>query len=94
LENKPDAASPDEKKGSTRREFLEQVSAIGVGATLSTSLKSVQIPTHSRYFQEEGTIQVSLFINDKKTTLELDPRVTLLDALREKLHFTGTKKRL
>jgi xanthine dehydrogenase YagT iron-sulfur-binding subunit len=92
LENQPDPASPEENKGSTRREFLEQVSALGAGAALSTSLKSAQIPTGSRYFQEEGTVQVSIFINDKKTTLELDPRVTLLDALREKLHFTGTKK--
>src|ERR1022692_2008120 len=69
-----------------------QISAITAGATLSRSLKASKIPADHTFYQEEGTIQVSFFINDKKTTLELDPRVTLLDALREKLHLTGTKK--
>lgn len=35
---------------------------------------------------------VSLTINGKKHVLSLDSRVTLLDALREKLAMTGTKK--
>ncbi len=35
---------------------------------------------------------VTLEINGKRQTLDLDPRVTLLDALREHLHLTGTKK--
>jgi xanthine dehydrogenase YagT iron-sulfur-binding subunit len=37
-------------------------------------------------------ISVSLHINDRDHQLNLDPRVTLLDALREELHLTGTKK--
>jgi xanthine dehydrogenase YagT iron-sulfur-binding subunit len=36
--------------------------------------------------------QVSLNVNGQSHTLELDTRVTLLDALREHLHLTGTKK--
>ena len=36
--------------------------------------------------------KVSLRVNDKAHTLELDTRTTLLDALREHLHLTGTKK--
>jgi len=35
---------------------------------------------------------VSLTVNGKAETLTLDPRVTLLDALREHLHLTGSKK--
>jgi xanthine dehydrogenase YagT iron-sulfur-binding subunit len=31
-------------------------------------------------------------VNGRQQALELDPRTTLLDALREKLHLTGTKK--
>ena len=38
------------------------------------------------------TIPVSLKVNGRTTALELDPRVTLLDALREHLHLTGSKK--
>ena len=39
-----------------------------------------------------GLIDVTLDVNGKKTTLKLEPRVTLLDALRENLGLTGTKK--
>ncbi|MDB6005077.1 MAG: hypothetical protein JWR15_2064 [Prosthecobacter sp.] len=35
---------------------------------------------------------VQLKINGTEHALQLDTRVTLLDALREELHFTGTKK--
>ena len=35
---------------------------------------------------------VTLSVNGKTHTLELDTRTTLLDALREHLHLTGTKK--
>lgn len=33
-----------------------------------------------------------LRVNGRERVLSLDPRVTLLDALREQLHLTGTKK--
>jgi xanthine dehydrogenase YagT iron-sulfur-binding subunit len=39
-----------------------------------------------------GTEKVSFNVNRKPFSLELDPRTTLLDALREHLHLTGTKK--
>lgn len=38
------------------------------------------------------TVSVSLTINGTPTDLVIDPRVTLLDALREQLGLTGTKK--
>jgi xanthine dehydrogenase YagT iron-sulfur-binding subunit len=37
-------------------------------------------------------MQVSLSVNGKAERLTIDPRVTLLDALREHLHLTGSKK--
>lgn len=70
-----------------RRDFLK-VSAAAAAATA--------IPHHAD--AREGTAdmlpqsKVTLTINGKPTTLELDTRVTLLDALREHLHLTGTKK--
>ncbi|MEX1828309.1 aldehyde dehydrogenase iron-sulfur subunit PaoA [Luteibacter sp. CQ10] len=36
--------------------------------------------------------QVAMEVNGKPQTLELDTRTTLLDALREHMHLTGTKK--
>src|SRR5207302_5121417 len=37
-------------------------------------------------------VKVTLNINGKDYALDVDPRVTLLDALREHLHLTGSKK--
>ncbi len=37
-------------------------------------------------------LPVVLEVNGRRTTLTLDTRTTLLDALREHLHLTGTKK--
>ncbi|RVU19163.1 2Fe-2S iron-sulfur cluster binding domain-containing protein [Methylobacterium oryzihabitans] len=39
-----------------------------------------------------GSVVVALTVNDERRRLDLDSRVTLLDALREHLHLTGTKK--
>jgi xanthine dehydrogenase YagT iron-sulfur-binding subunit len=39
-----------------------------------------------------STVEVSTTINGRPAHLTLDPRVSLLDALREHLHLTGTKK--
>ena len=40
----------------------------------------------------EGAVRVVLKINGETRTLDLDPRTVLLDALRERLGMTGTKK--
>jgi len=37
-------------------------------------------------------VSVALDINGARQTLDIEPRVTLLDALRERLNLTGTKK--
>lgn len=39
-----------------------------------------------------GTVITTLIVNKKSTELKLDTRVTVLDALREHLHLTGSKK--
>lgn len=39
-----------------------------------------------------STMKVSLTVNGKPRELNVDPRTTLLDALREELHLGGTKK--
>jgi xanthine dehydrogenase YagT iron-sulfur-binding subunit len=40
----------------------------------------------------EGAQSVELNVNGKMHNLKREPRVTLLDCLRENLHMTGTKK--
>ncbi len=39
-----------------------------------------------------GTVPVTLNINGQNHQLQIEPRVALLDALRENLHLTGSKK--
>lgn len=41
---------------------------------------------------EQSSIRVNLLVNGELRTLQLDPRATLLDALREQLGLTGSKK--
>jgi xanthine dehydrogenase YagT iron-sulfur-binding subunit len=50
------------------------------------------LPTRAPKPQSDGAIPVDLIVNGRTSRLALDPRVTLLDALRESLHLTGTKK--
>ncbi len=42
--------------------------------------------------ENAGRVEVRLHVNGTTHVLQLDPRVTLLDALREHLHLTGAKK--
>jgi xanthine dehydrogenase YagT iron-sulfur-binding subunit len=37
-------------------------------------------------------VDIRLVVNEREYALSVEPRVTLLDALRERLHLTGTKK--
>jgi xanthine dehydrogenase YagT iron-sulfur-binding subunit len=39
-----------------------------------------------------GKVPVTFTVNGVKRTVQIDPRSTLLDTLRETLHLTGTKK--
>ncbi len=78
--------------GSTRRSFLlgsvAASAAIAVGPLLGESL---QKGSGSRP-PAESLVPLSLKINGRKHELRLDSRTTLLDALREHLDLTGTKK--
>ena len=78
--------------GASRRDFLKQASAIGAGVTLLFSARANRLPLDKIGLPKPGNLNVKLSINGKIKTLELDSRVTLLDALREHLNLTGTKK--
>jgi xanthine dehydrogenase YagT iron-sulfur-binding subunit len=46
----------------------------------------------SPQLDKPAALLVNLRVNGNAHSIEVDPRVTLLDALREHLHLTGTKK--
>jgi xanthine dehydrogenase YagT iron-sulfur-binding subunit len=68
----------------SRREF--------VGAAVAGSVVSVLPANAQPSAQSPGMVSCSLTINGQKHELQLDPRVTVLDLLREYLQLTGTKK--
>ena len=78
--------------GTTRRQFLEQVGLVGAGLQLVPLLSKAGNMLPSGDALPAEPVTVSMMINGSKQTLTLDTRVTLLDALREKLHMPGTKK--
>jgi xanthine dehydrogenase YagT iron-sulfur-binding subunit len=41
---------------------------------------------------DDACVPVSMMVNDRVRTITIEPRTTLLDALREELGLTGTKK--
>jgi xanthine dehydrogenase YagT iron-sulfur-binding subunit len=82
----------------SRRSFLSHLGAAGIAATASPVLAATSSPVSSDRHQlsesstPAGTIPVTLRVNGKSHVLQLDPRTTLLDCLRENLDLTGTKK--
>ncbi len=48
--------------------------------------------SHDSAARSPALVDVALRVNGTEHKLRLDPRTTLLDALREHLHLTGTKK--
>jgi len=76
-----------ERTGVSRRGLL--------GATAATAAAAPMVGKAAEAAQpraESGGVPVTLEVNGQRRTLDLDPRMTLLDALRERLSLTGSKK--
>ncbi len=87
----------------SRRRFLGQAltaagTAIAAPKLLSmaegqdAAVDAAPAPDPTRRTPVQGEVPVTLMINGKSQTVNLEPRVTLLDALRERLQLTGSKK--
>lgn len=101
----PENLSEDEKmvldamglNGSSRRKFLKQVSAASLSIYASSIFTSELFASTMTDLPDKTTallneIKVNLRVNDAVKPLTIDSRTTLLDALRERLALTGTKK--
>jgi xanthine dehydrogenase YagT iron-sulfur-binding subunit len=94
VENMDDSSESKSQQtgGSTRRQFLGQIGFVGAGLQLAPLLsKATGILPDNEALPAEP-ISVTMIVNGIQKTLTLDTRVTLLDALREKLMMPGTKK--
>ncbi|WP_150290126.1 aldehyde dehydrogenase iron-sulfur subunit PaoA [Sphingobium estronivorans] len=76
----------------SRRNLL-QGSAAAAAALPALGEARAAPADHRHARKEEGSMTpVGLTVNGREVHLHLDPRTTLLDALREHLRLTGTKK--
>lgn len=81
---------PDRNVKLTRRTLLK-VSA-GTAATAAVAPRMALADGHPGTTPAAETLPLTFKVNGESRTLEVDTRTTLLDALRENLQLTGTKK--
>lgn len=76
----------------SRRGFIAGAGAVAASAAVATQVHAGEgLPVQSQHLGENEAL-IRLNINGKNARLKVDPRVTLLDAVRERLELTGTKK--
>ncbi|RYG42318.1 2Fe-2S iron-sulfur cluster binding domain-containing protein, partial [bacterium] len=80
-----------------RRTFLKGVAAVGVASTVTTVGSAAESaaavldkPVAPR--TPVAPMNVTFEVNGASRTVAIDPRTSLLDALRERMDLTGTKK--
>lgn len=87
----PKEEENSDHSGVSRRDFLK-ISGISLAVPLVTRPKMVmasgqEVPVHG-----PGKVPMEFSINGKSYKAELEPRVTLLDALRDQFELTGAKR--
>jgi xanthine dehydrogenase YagT iron-sulfur-binding subunit len=87
--------------GEARRRFLKQTLLAGGGLAAANLLLHYQASASAQTRAaanvaarqaSAGTIPVTLKVNGRSYPLQIEPQVTLLDALRERIGLTGSKK--
>lgn len=88
---KKDQSGPEDTGPVSRRDFFKTV---GVGTLATGVVSAVEAEaqaTAPRAFGP-GEVPIRLTINGRSHSLSVEPRMTLLDAVRNKLDYTGTKR--
>jgi xanthine dehydrogenase YagT iron-sulfur-binding subunit len=81
------------QQGYTRRDFLQSAATAASAAALPGTLSAqTPLPASTPAANPGAATEVTLTVNGRVHELLLEPRVTLLDALREHLSLMGTKK--
>lgn len=96
----PSDPTPENGSDFSRRDFISRLAAISAGLTVASPLlHPAKAAEQGRSKTDgsntgggKGSTQITLKVNGNTERLLVDSRVTLLDALRDRLHLTGTKK--
>src|SRR6266545_4047013 len=76
----------------SRRDFLKSAGVTGVvTAATAASATEVEAQTGPRVIGP-GDVPVTLTVNGRRIELRIEPRVTLLDAIRNRADLTGNKR--
>ena len=89
----PDKSKPSSSSSSgvSRRDFLK-ISGVSAAVPLVSQVGAFALAEGGAATQGPGKVPVSLNVNGKKLNASLEPRVTLLDALRDQFELTGAKR--
>jgi xanthine dehydrogenase YagT iron-sulfur-binding subunit len=82
----------EESSGVSRREFLKISGIAAASVPLIAGPAVLTVAGQEVEIHGPGKAAVSLNVNGKNYSAELEPRVTLLDALRESFEITGPKR--
>jgi len=89
---KDETPEKPERFSVSRRDFLK-TAGVGSLATAVTAATAVEVDAQAGpRVVGPGDVPVSLMVNGKKVDLKIEPRVTLLDALRMRADLTGNKR--
>ncbi len=78
--------------GVSRRAFLRGSGAAAAATALTNQLAEAVQRDAAPKIIGPAPVEITLTINGEKKTTKVEPRVTLLDALRNQLDLTGAKK--
>jgi len=87
-------ASKDDKPGGfafSRRDFLKSAGVVSA-VTAATSPPEAEAQAGAVNAVGPGVVPVRLTVNGKRLDLNLEPRTTLLDAVRMNADLTGNKR--
>jgi xanthine dehydrogenase YagT iron-sulfur-binding subunit len=98
LSSKPSSSSTEDSSsrssnepGVSRRDFLK-ISGVSAAVPLIAGAGVLAADAQEAEVQGPGKIAVTLNVNGKRYNAQLEPRVTLLDALRDSFDLTGAKR--
>jgi xanthine dehydrogenase YagT iron-sulfur-binding subunit len=85
-------SADDKRSGLSRRGFLKGIGVTSVATGFLTPSTLQQTLAQEAKVVGPGEVPLTLRINGQERQLNVEPRVTLLDALRNRLDLTGAKK--
>ncbi|HEY2496787.1 MAG TPA: (2Fe-2S)-binding protein [Candidatus Angelobacter sp.] len=89
--DKPKKSKSSSSSGVSRRDFLK-ISGVSAAVPLISHVGALAMAEGEPAIHGPGKVPVSLNVNGKKLSAQLEPRVTLLDALRDQFELTGAKR--